>query len=50
LRFVLGRPIVPPSDPDGAPLLKGAVERAVRQLLASKGTHAVSTQPARVVP
>jgi 1-acyl-sn-glycerol-3-phosphate acyltransferase len=50
LRFVLGRPIVPPSDPDRAPLLKAAVERSVRQLLASKGTHAVSTQPARVVP
>jgi len=50
LRFVLGRPILPPKDPAGAPLLKAAAERAVNQLLASRGTHALSAEPATVVP
>jgi 1-acyl-sn-glycerol-3-phosphate acyltransferase len=48
-RFVLGRPILPPEAPAHAPLLKAAAERAVLQLLASKGAHAISSEPARVV-
>jgi 1-acyl-sn-glycerol-3-phosphate acyltransferase len=47
-RFVLGRPIVPPEDPAQAPLLRSAAERAVLQLLASKGAHAIPAEPARV--
>jgi 1-acyl-sn-glycerol-3-phosphate acyltransferase len=50
LRFVIGRPILPPQDVRDAPLLKAAAERAVRTLLASRGTHAVSAHPATVLP
>jgi 1-acyl-sn-glycerol-3-phosphate acyltransferase len=49
-KFVLGRPVLPPADPALAPRLKASVERAVYQLLASRGAHAVPADPARVVP
>jgi 1-acyl-sn-glycerol-3-phosphate acyltransferase len=49
-RFVVGRPILPPAHAAHAPLLKAAAERAVLQLLASRGAHAISAEPARVVP
>jgi 1-acyl-sn-glycerol-3-phosphate acyltransferase len=48
-RFVIGRPLDPPSDPARAPQLKAAAERAVRTLLASRGTHALPARPALVV-
>lgn len=49
-RFVVGRPILPPDDPEQAPLLRAVAERAVLQLLASKGAHAIPAEPSRVVP
>jgi 1-acyl-sn-glycerol-3-phosphate acyltransferase len=48
--FVIGQPIPPPGDLAQAPLLKAAAERAVLELLASRGAHAVPEEPARLVP
>jgi 1-acyl-sn-glycerol-3-phosphate acyltransferase len=49
-RFVLGHPIAPPPDPSRAAQLKATVERAVVQLLDSRGEHALPPAPAPVVP
>ena len=49
-RFVFGHPIAPPRDLSRAAQLKAAVERAVTQLLDSRGEHALPPEPAPVVP
>jgi 1-acyl-sn-glycerol-3-phosphate acyltransferase len=49
-RFVVGHPIAAPRDPSQAARLKARVERAVVQLLDSRGEHAIPAEPATVVP
>lgn len=49
-RFVFGHPLPPPREPSRAATLKAAVERAVIQLLDSRGQHAIPAEPATVVP
>jgi hypothetical protein len=49
-RFVIGHPIAAPRDVTRAAQLKAAVERAVVQLLDSRGEYALPAEPAPVVP